>query len=82
MVSAGVFGCGFGAADEASMGAYILSAILVALGGFALLADIILGASANANYLIEGAFALFGLAAIAFVLSVILGLAKEFREIS
>ena len=62
------------------MGAYILSAILVVLGGVALVAGIFMGVTPTANYTVEGAFTAFGLAAAVFVLSVILGLVKEFRE--
>ena len=62
------------------MGTYILSAVCVVLGAVLLVAAIFMGVTPTANYLTEGAFALFVLAAAVFVISVLAGLAKEFRE--
>ena len=62
------------------MGAYILSAVCVVLGAILLVVGIFLGVQPSANYVVEGAFAMFALAGVVFVASVIAGLAKEFRE--
>lgn len=59
---------------------YLASAVFVVIGGIALIAGILMGVSEPANYLVEGAFTAFGLAGAVFVLSVVFGLAKEFRE--
>ena len=62
------------------MGAYVLSAVLVILGAILLVVGILLGVQPSANYVVEGAFGMFVLAALVFVASVVGGLAKEFRE--
>ena len=62
------------------MKAYIVAGLLALLGAAAMAWGVLLGVSASANYLVEAAFTLFALAALVFVGSVFLGLAKEFRE--
>jgi uncharacterized membrane protein len=69
-----------GARREDKMGVYILSAICVVIGAILLVAGIFMGVTPNANYVVEGAFGMFVLAAAVFVLSVLAGLVKEFRE--
>ena len=62
------------------MVAYLLAGFLVVLGAIAMAWGIMLGVSISANYLVEGAFTMFALSAFVFVASVLLGLAREFRE--
>jgi hypothetical protein len=62
------------------MGTYILSAICVVIGAILLVIGIFLGVRPSANYVVEGAFGMFAMAGVVFVVSVLAGLAKEFRE--
>ena len=62
------------------MGTYILSAVLVVLGGIMLVIGIFLGVQPSANFVVEAAFAMFASAAAVFVISVLAGLAREFSE--
>jgi hypothetical protein len=59
---------------------YKLCGVLVVLGCVALVAGVFLGISPSANYLVEISFALFAISAIVFVVYVLQGLWREFKE--
>ena len=54
--------------------------MMVVAGGVAIIGGIFMGVTPSANFLVEIGFSLFGLAALFFVVSVLIGLLKEFRE--
>ncbi|MFO1115368.1 MAG: hypothetical protein U1E28_06775 [Beijerinckiaceae bacterium] len=62
------------------MRTYIICAILVVLGGIGILAGVLMGVSAPANYAVEAGFGAIALAGAFFVLSVLAGLVKEFQQ--
>lgn len=59
---------------------YIVALALVVLGGIGIGAGVLMGVSAPANYTVEAGFGAIALAGAIFMLSVLLGLCKEFRE--
>ncbi len=62
------------------MRTYIICAILVVLGGIGIGAGVLMGVSAPANYTVEAGFGAIALAGAIFMLSVVLGLIREFRQ--